>query len=87
MSEYNTEYGTECTPEECKAIDALQRALSKWNKTKGKRLFLYATGDGINVMMHECDSNPVSEDDNFGSMNRDNIVTLIPVRDIDCGDW
>ena len=35
MSEYSTEYGTECTPEEC----------------------------------------------------RDNIVTLIPVRDLDCGDW
>lgn len=87
MNTYNTEHGTECTSEECKAIAALARAIAKWNKNKGKRLFLYATGDGINVMMHECDSNPISEDNNFGGMNRENIVTLIPVRDIDCGDW
>lgn len=87
METYNTEYGTECTSEECKAIVALERAIAKWNKSKSARLFLYCTGDGINVMMHECNSNPISENNPTGGMNRDNIVTLIPIRDIDCGDW
>lgn len=36
---YYTEAGVECTPEECKLIDSLNRLAKKWEKD-GKRLWL-----------------------------------------------
>lgn len=84
---YTTEAGVECTPEECKAIAALERALKKWKvATKKTRLTLYATPDGINVMMRECDTNPHSENNPYGGMNNENTITLISLP-IESGDW
>lgn len=87
MEEYQTNMGVECTPEENKAINALRRALEKWRKaTKKGRLYLYATPDGVNVMMYEDETNPHPDNNSYGGVNVDNQVTLIPLP-IECGDW
>ena len=38
---YFTDAGIECTPEECKLIESLNRLAKKWEKD-GKRLWLYS---------------------------------------------
>ena len=42
---YFTDAGTECTPEECKLIESLNRLAKKWEKD-GKRLWLYSASGG-----------------------------------------
>lgn len=92
MKEFSTNHGTVCTPDECKAIATLERAIAKWNKTCGKRLYIYGTPDGLNVMMHECKSNPLPDVLKNGLLtdggrNQDNQITLIPISGFDCGGW
>lgn len=51
MSKYQTDAGTECTPEEDKLIDSLKRLAKRWHKD-GSRLWLYSGSGTLYVMMH-----------------------------------
>lgn len=87
MSKYQTEAGIECTPEEDKLIDSLNRLAKRWKKS-GSRLWLYSANGTLTVMMHgDREDNPVSEiNPNFG-INQDNIITTISGIGNDGGDW
>jgi hypothetical protein len=57
---YHTRAEIECTPEECKLIDSLNRLAKKWEKD-GKRLWLYSASGVLTVMMHgDREDNPIS---------------------------
>lgn len=58
---YFTDAGIECTPEECKLIESLNRLAKKWEKD-GKRLWLYSASGVLTVMMHgDREDNPIPE--------------------------
>lgn len=50
MKQYETKAGIECTPEECKLIDSLNRLAKRWEKD-GERLWLYSANGSLHVMM------------------------------------
>lgn len=82
-----TEAGVECTPEECKLIDSLNRLAKKWEKD-GKRLWLYSASGVLTVMMHgDREDNPIPEMLPNAGTNPDNIITTILGIGNDGGDW
>lgn len=85
--QYETEKGVECTPEECKLIDSLNRLAKKW-KRYGKRLWLYSGSGTLYVMMKgETKDNPYPEFTNDGGCNKDNVIDIIQGITNDGGDW
>lgn len=77
-----TDAGIECTPEECKLIESLNRLAKKWEKD-GKRLWLYSASGVLTVMMHgDREDNPIPEMLPNAGTNPDNIITTIsgPIR-------
>lgn len=84
---YFTDAGTECTPEECKLIESLNRLAKKWEKN-GKRLWLYSASGVLTVMMHgDREDNPIPEMLPNAGTNPDNIITTISGIGNDGGDW
>lgn len=74
---YFTDAGIECTPEECKLIESLNRLAKKWEKD-GKRLWLYSASGVLTVMMHgDREDNPIPEMLPNAGTNPDNIITTI----------
>ena len=71
---YFTDAGIECTPEECKLIESLNRLAKKWEKD-GKRLWLYSASGVLTVMMHgDREDNPIPEMLPNAGTNPDNII-------------
>lgn len=84
---YFTDAGIECTPEECKLIESLNRLAKKWEKD-GKRLWLYSASGVLTVMMHgDREDNPIPEMLPNAGTNPDNIITTISGIGNDGGDW
>ena len=84
---YHTRAEIECTPEECKLIDSLNRLAKKWGKD-GKRLWLYSASGVLTVMMHgDREDNPIPEMLPNAGTNPDNIITTVLGIDNDGGDW
>lgn len=84
---YHTRAEIECTPEECKLIDSLNRLAKKWEKD-GKRLWLYSASGVLTVMMHgDREDNPIPEMLPNAGTNPDNIITTVLGIDNDGGDW
>jgi hypothetical protein len=84
---YHTEAGVECTPEECKPIDSLNRLAKKWEKD-GKRLWSYSASGVLTVMTHgDREDNPIPETLPNAGTNPDNIITTISGIGNDGGDW
>ena len=74
---YHTRAEIECTPEECKLIDSLNRLAKKWEKD-GKRLWLYSASGVLTVMMHgDREDNPIPEMLPNAGTNPDNIITTV----------
>lgn len=87
MSKYQTEAGTECTPEEDKLIDSLKRLAAKWEKD-GKRLWIYSASGSLHVMMRgDIASNPIPEYEKYGGANYKNSIIIIHGILNDRGDW
>lgn len=83
---YFTDAGIECTPEECKLIESLNRLAKKWEKD-GKRLWLYSASGVLTVMMHgDREDNPIPEMLPNAGTNPDNIITTISGIGNDGGD-
>ena len=84
---YFTDAGIECTPEECKLIESLNRLAKKWEKD-GERLWLYSASGVLTVMMHgDRKDNPIPEMLPNAGTNPDNIITTISGIGNDGGDW
>lgn len=84
---YHTRAEIECTTEECKLIDSLNRLAKKWGKD-GKRLWLYSASGVLTVMMHgDREDNPIPEMLPNAGTNPDNIITTVLGIDNDGGDW
>lgn len=90
MSKYSTDAGVDCTPEEDKLIDSLERLAKKWRKD-GKRLWLYSASGTLHVMMHgDRKDNPTPEmipSSGGPGTNPDNSITVISGIGNDGGDW
>lgn len=86
MKQYETQAGIECTPEECKLIDSLNRLAKRWKKD-GERLWLYSANGSLHVMMNgDREDNPTPELSSTGGSNIDNSITTVDIPN-DGGDW